>query len=73
MIGIRDNEGKFQSISYRHIFRQFNSEADIPSKNALDNVEGHMYFEEVFDSQVVARGSIQVFKSGLLPVDSFLF
>ena len=58
---IKDLQGKFLSISHQHIFRQFNSEADILSKKAIGCFEGLMIFKEILDKQVVTRGTFQTY------------
>jgi ribonuclease HI len=41
---IKDLIKRFQSISFHHIYRNFNSEADMLSKQALGEPEGHISY-----------------------------
>jgi ribonuclease HI len=41
---IKDLIKRFQSISFHHVYRNFNSEADVLSKHALGEPEGHISY-----------------------------
>lgn len=52
---------KQQNIDFVHIFREHNSLADKLSKRALDGIEGHLIWEEWFDSSLLDCGSMYFF------------
>lgn len=59
--GVREAKNDFDSISYQHIFRELNVEADSLSKKALKLQPERLFLEEFKEARSISSFSIQYF------------
>ena len=51
----------FDDISFAHIFRELNRQADYLSKKEIGPMDGFIFFEEVFVDLMIDYGSLHAF------------
>lgn len=59
---IEDLIPQFSDISFHHIFREQNGDADYLSKEALCGIEGILIVDEYIDGVLSFNGSLQIFE-----------
>ena len=55
MCRILELKESFIQLSFSHIYREFNKEADVLSKEAAGHMDGLMHFEEYVENLVIDK------------------